>query len=364
MSGQKYAPRPRPGRVTAPEEFRVAAVGLDHGHIYGMCHALREAGAGIAAVYDTDPERISAFLSAFPEARPAASVEAVLEDQAIDLVASAAIPSRRGSLGQRVQEAGKHFFVDKPPFTTYEQLQAARRSCESTGKKWAVCYTERLLSEAAVFASQLLEEGAIGRVVQVLGLGPHKLRADERRSWFFRREEYGGILTDIGSHQVEQFLHYSGAREALVLSSQVGNIGHPEYPELEDFGEACLKGDNGTAGYFRVDWFTPEGLSTWGDGRTFILGTRGYIELRKYVDLAREKTTDHCYLVDANGEHHFSLAGEVGFPYFGALIEDCINGSESAMLQDHAFKAAEIALLAQQKATLIEGKEAEVWRGE
>jgi predicted dehydrogenase len=252
-------------------------------------------------------------------------------------------------------EHGKHYFSDKAPFTTLEQLEAARAKVADTGLIWAVCYSERLQNESAVFAGQLIEDGAIGTVLQVIGMGPHRLNASTRPDWFFRRERYGGILTDIGSHQVEQFLHYAGARDATVLHSKVANYAHPDYPELDDFGDATLVADNGATNYFRVDWFTPDGLSTWGDGRTFILGTGGYIELRKYVDLGRETGSDQVFLADSSGERHFSVAGTVGFPYFGRLILDCLNGTENAMSQEHTFKAAELSLIAQRDAVVITG---------
>jgi predicted dehydrogenase len=190
----------------------------------------------------------------------------------------------------------------------------------------------------------------------VLGLGPHRLNADSRPDWFFNHEQYGGILCDIGSHQIEQFLYFAGCQDATVLHSKVGNFNAAAYPELEDFGDCTLIGDNGATCYFRVDWLTPDGLSTWGDGRTVILGTEGYIELRKYVDLARETTSDHVYLVDKQGEQHFAVAGEVGFPFFGQVILDCIHRTEHAMTQAHIFKAAELCLIAQQEATKIEDK--------
>ena len=102
-----------------------------------------------------------------------------------------------------------------------------------------------------------------------------------------------------------------------MTNSQVANYNHPEYPELEDFGETNLVADNGASCYFRVDWFTPDGLGSWGDGRTFILGTDGYIELRKYLDLARDPEGNQVYLVNGDSEQHMQVTGKVGFPYFG-----------------------------------------------
>ncbi|SIQ87053.1 hypothetical protein SAMN05421578_104421 [Paenibacillus macquariensis] len=184
-------------------------------------------------------------------------------------------------------------------------------------------------------------------MLQVIGLGPHRLDAPSRPDWFFNRKQYGGILCDIGSHQIEQFLYYAGCKSAEVLHSKVANYNNAGYPELEDFGDATLVGDNGATQYFRVDWFTPEGLGTWGDGRTMILGTEGYIELRKYTDLGRLNTGDHVFWADAKGEHYEHVAGKIGFPFFGELILDCLNRTELAMTQEHAFKAAELCLIAQ-----------------
>ena len=238
---------------------------------------------------------------------------------------------------------------------TLEQLAQAKEMAAKTGRKYMVYYSERIHSEAAVFAGTLIEQGAIGRPIHVDGFGPHRVGDPKSRpDWFFEKEKYGGILCDIGSHQIEQFLYYCGVKDAQIKYSQVGNYGHPDYPGLEDFGDAVLVGDNGATQHFRVDWFTPDGLSTWGDGRTFILGTEGYIELRKYVNVGTLDGTDnHVFLVNGEGEQHFAVGGKVGYPFFGQLILDCINGTEYAMTQEHAFKAAELCVKAELAAVNI-----------
>ena len=354
QTGYDYAPKGKPEPVCPPGAFKFAAVALDHGHIYGQCNGLIEAGGDLCWVFDPDSTKVERFRDTFPQAKKAQSLEQVLEDSAIHLIASAAVPSERGPFGVQVMRAGKHYFTDKPPFTELGQLEEARRVAAESGQKYMVYYSERLHVECAVFAGELIEKGAIGRVVQVLGLGPHRLSAEERPAWFFQRAKYGGILCDIGSHQIEQFLFYSGASDARVSSARVANFGHKEYPELEDFGDATLVADNGATSYFRVDWFTPDGLRTWGDGRTFILGTEGYIEMRKYIDVGRQAEGDHLILVNKQGEQQFALHGKVGFPFFGRLILDCLNGRETAMTQIHAFKAAELCLKAQSLAERIE----------
>ena len=351
--GMNYAPQGKPSPVVKPGEFIFAATHLDHGHINGQCNGLVEAGGLLKWVYDADPARAEALAARFPGAKVARSLDEVLADPAVHLVAAAAIPNLRGPLGCRVMEAGKDYFTDKTPFTTLDQLAEARAVVARTGRKYAVYFSERLHVEAAMYATDLVQQGAIGRVVQVIGLGPHRLNASARPAWFFKKEQYGGILCDIGSHQFEQFLTFTGATDATVTNAAVANYANPDYPELEDFGEASLVGDNGASNYIRVDWLTPAGLSTWGDGRMTLLGTKGYIELRKYVDVGREKTGDHVYLVDDKGEHHFHVAGQIGYRFFGELILDCLHRTEKAMTQAHAFKAAELCLKAQAAARKI-----------
>lgn len=353
--GMNYAPKGKPSPVVKPGEFPFAAACLDHGHIYGQCNGLIEAGGQLRYVYDPVPERVADFVKRYPEVKAVDSLERILEDKEIRMVAAAAIPSERCGVGLRVMDAGKDYFTDKCPFTTLEQLESARAKAAATGQKYMVYYSERLHVECAIFAGQLIQDDVIGRVVQVIGTGPHRLAPAGRPKWFFEREKYGGILTDIGSHQVEQFLYFSGAKDGRVLSAVVGNYANPEYPELEDFGEASILADNGSTDYFRVDWLNPDGLRSWGDGRTFILGTKGYMELRKYIDVARDKAGNQLYLVTQEGEYHMDLNGKVGYPFFGELILDSLNRTEKAMTQAHAFKAAELALKAQDVAIRAAG---------
>lgn len=352
--GMNYAPKGKPNPVVRPGEFIFSAIALDHGHIFGMCNGLLEAGAGLKYVYDPDPNKVDHFLAVYPQARAAQNKEQVLADPETRLIASAAVTNQRCKLGLETMEAGKDYFTDKAPLTTLEQLDQAKKTAARTKQKYMVYYSERLHVESAVYAGQLIAEGAVGKVMQVIGLGPHRLNAPSRPAWFFEKEQYGGILCDIGSHQIEQFLFFTGAKDARVVRSQIANYAHPEYPELDDFGDAMLVGDNGCTNYFRVDWFTPDGLRTWGDGRTLILGTEGYLEIRKYIDICAESAQgDHVLLVNRTGEKRFSVSGQVGYPFFGQFILDCINRTENAMTQEHAFKAAELCVKAQLQAEKI-----------
>lgn len=344
----KYSPNPKPRPVVTPGEFIFAAAYLEHGHIFGQCSGLIEAGANLRWVYDPNPAKVAAFLKVYPKARPARSLDEILGDPEVQMIAAAAIPSERSEIGCMVMQAGKDYFTDKTPFTTLSQLNQAKLVAGSTRRKYMVYYSERIHSECAEFATQLLREELIGRIVHVSGFGPHRLNAPSRPEWFFTKVKYGGILCDLGSHQFEQFLTFTNSSHAHVAHARVTNYANKQYPEFEDFGEASLIADNGATNYIRVDWLTPNGLRTWGDGRTFIQGTKGYIELRKYINIGDQQVAgDHLFLVTQEGEYHMDVSGQVGFPFFGKLILDCLNRTEHAMTQEHCFKAAELCLLAQ-----------------
>ena len=335
--------------VVEPGEFVFAASHFDHGHIYGQIEGLAQAGGTLKAIFEPDASRFASVCEQHPVARVVSDFREILDDDEIKLVTSAAIPNLRCGVGLEVLDSGKDYLTDKSPFTTLDQLVSARARVKETGHKYMVCYSERLSNESAWHAGELIRGGAIGKVVQVLNLAPHNLSAASRPEWFFQKERYGGILTDIGSHQFEQFLYYANASGGIINSARVENVENPSTPGLEDFGEVSLTLDTGASAYCRLDWLNPAGSKTWGDGRSFVLGTKGYLEIRKNVDVARG-TGNKIFLVDDHDDVEIDCAGKIGFPYFGRLILDILNGTENAMTQEHAFLAAELSMQAQQVA--------------
>ena len=346
-SGADYAPTAEATNVVEPGEFVFASAFLDHGHIHGQTNGLKDAGGTLKWVYDPDPARVAAFVEKNPEVQVAASYAQILDDPDIQMVAAAAVPSERAEIGFQALRAGKDYFTDKSPFTTLAQLETARTLTAETGRRYMVYYSERLHNEAGMKAGELIADGAVGKVLQVINLAPHRLAKPSRPDWFFDKEKYGGILTDIGSHQFEQFLSYTGAKDATINFARVENFNNPDKPGLEDFGEASLTADNGASFYCRIDWFTPEGSASWGDGRTFVIGTEGTLEARKYMDVARAAPASALFLVNGSEEREINCLNNTGFPIFGELILDCLNRTETAMTQEHAFKAAELSMQAQ-----------------
>ena len=333
--------------MTQPN-IRFAVTGLNHGHIYGQTQSMLDAGATAVSFFAPEDDLAAEFSSAYPQIPRVATLEEILEDESIQLVLNAGIPVERAPMGIKVMQHGKDYMVDKPGLITLEQLEEVRRVQAETGQIYSVCYSERFWSRAAAKADELIQAGAIGKVIQTLSLGPHHRRLDSRPDWFFSKEKYGGILTDIGSHNFDQFLHFTGSKTAEIVSAQVSNFHHPQHPELEDFGDVMVRGEGGV-GYIRVDWFTPDGLGVWGDGRLFITGTEGYIELRKYIDIAGRSGDEHLFLVNQKGTEYIDCK-DVPLPYAPQLMYDIINRTETAMSQEHSFLAMELAIKAENMA--------------
>ncbi|MEP1207725.1 MAG: Gfo/Idh/MocA family oxidoreductase [Rhizobiaceae bacterium] len=329
--------------------LRFAAIGLDHRHIYGMSEQMLETGAEFAGWWTQGtPETLEGFAKRFPDVPRSDDRQALLDDNTIDLVLIAAIPADRAVLAIEAMRHGKDVMVDKPGCTTHEQLADIKEVVAATGRIWSINFSERFEVASVTRATELVRDGAIGKVVQTVGLGPHRLNRATRPDWFFDPARYGGILCDIASHQIDQFLHFTGSQDATVTMASAGNFANPDDPGLQDFGEVSLRSDQGH-GYIRVDWYTPDALPTWGDGRLTILGTDGYIELRKYVDIARDASPDHLYLVNGTRCEHIDCR-DAGYPYFQNLTNDITNRTETAMPQQHCFKVMELALQAQQMA--------------
>jgi len=338
----------RENRLAPKNAIKFAVIGINHSHIYGMVGALIEGCGEMVSVYVKEPDLLKQFTRRFPNVKVAASEEEILEDKSIQLVASSIIPVERAPLGIRVMKAGKDYMSDKPGITTFEQFNEVKKVQKETGRIYSIMYSERLGNPASVKAGDLVKEGAIGKVVQTIGMGPHRMNPSSRPDWFFVPDKAGGILTDIGSHQCDQFLFYTNSHKAEVNFSQIANFNTKDYPDYQDFGDMSVRSPNAT-GYIRIDWFTPNGLPTWGDGRTFILGTEGYIEMRKYVDIAGREGGNHLFLVNQKEVKYYNC-NEVYMPYGEQLVDDVVNRTETAMTQAHCFLATELALTAQKNA--------------
>ena len=351
---------PRPESETKPKySVNFAVCGMSHDHIYGMVGAMQRGGGILVSAYGQEPEKAAVFAKRFPGCRMVTTEDAILDDNSIQLVLSSTIPNQRAPLGVRVMKQGKDYLSDKPGITTLEQLAAVRKTIAGTHRIYGIMYSERLEVKAAVKAGELIQAGAIGQVIQTINIAPHQIVQGHgdagggtgRPEWFWNPDLYGGILCDIGSHQVDQFLYYTGSTEAEVVASQIANVHHSDHPRFQDFGDMMLRGNRGL-GYVRLDWFTPDGLGTWGDGRLFVLGTEGYIEVRKYTDVAVKKSGNNLFIVDRKQARYIDC-NNLDLPFGPQFIADLVNRTHVAQDQAQCLLAAELVIKAQNKAQLV-----------
>ena len=352
-----------PGQTEAAPQYHIkfAVCGMSHDHIYGMIGAVQRGGGELVAAWGGEEDKLAGFRKRYPDVKIAATQDEILDDPSVQLVLTSQVASERGPLAVRAMKRGKDFLSDKPGLTTLEQLADVRKTIAETKRIYAIMYSELLEVKAAVYAGELVRQGAIGKVIQTINIAPHQIAqgsgggdaggANPRPDWFWNPDQYGGILCDIGSHQVDQFLFYTGSTEAEVVASQIANVRHPRHPRFKDFGDMVLRGNRGF-GYVRLDWFTPDGLGTWGDGRLFILGTDGYMEVRKYTNVGVSHQGNNLYVVDSKQARYIDCSA-MPLPFGPQFVADIVNRTHTAQNQDEALLAAELVLKAQKNAKFV-----------
>src|ERR1700734_1582862 len=339
--------------------IKFSVCGMSRDHIYGMIGAIQRGGGTLVSAWGGEEDKLTAFKKRFPDVKIVATQDEIITDPGTQLILSSQIANERAAIGIRAMRHGKDFLSDKPGVTTLEDLAAIRKTIAQTKKIYAIMYSERLEVKAAVKAGELVQAGAIGKVIQTINIAPHQIiqghgdagGGSGRPEWFWNPDQYGGILCDIGSHQIHQFLYYTGSQSAEVVASQIANVHHPDRPRFQDFGDMMLRGNRGL-GYVRLDWFTPDGLGTWGDGRLFVLGTEGYIELRKYTDVAVKKSGNNLFIVDRKQARYIDC-NNMDLPFGPQFIADVVNRTHVAQDQTLCLLVAELVIKAQNKAQLV-----------
>jgi predicted dehydrogenase len=350
---------PQAGNEAPKYHIKFAVCGMSHDHIYGMIGAVQRGGGQMVTAWAGEEDKLAVFKKRFPDVKIAKTQDEILDDPDVQLVLTSQIASERAGIGVHAMKNGKDVLSDKPGLTTLEQLAQVRKTIAETKRIYAIMYSELLEVKAAVYAGELVKQGAIGKVIQTINIAPHQIfqhagdagGGGGRPDWFWNPDQYGGILCDIGSHQVDQFLFFTGSTEAEVVESQIANVRHPDRPKFQDFGDMVLRGNRGL-GYVRLDWFTPDGLGTWGDGRLFILGTDGYMEVRKYTNVGVSRQGNNLFVVDAKQARYIDC-NAMPLPFGPQFVADIVNRTHTAQNQDEALLAAELVIKAQMHAKWV-----------
>ncbi|WP_428535011.1 Gfo/Idh/MocA family protein [Rhodopila sp.] len=323
---------------------RFAAVGLDHRHVYDLTAGLLAAGA-VCVGHDpesSDSRVLAGFRKRFPEV-PAVGRDRLLDDPSIDFIVLCSVPRDRAGMAVRAMRCGKDVMVDKPGVTTPDQLVAVEAAVAQTGRIFSIALG-RLTSASVQAALAVARSGELGRLVSLTSLAPHRLNRALRPAWFFEREAYGGIINDIGLHSIDQFLAFAEVSDATIAAATIGCFGTAP-AGFEDFAEITLRSAAMT-GTLRLDWFTPEGLADWGDGRLFVVGTEGTLELRKNLDLEGRPGGDHMFVTDKQRTRYQDCAAWP-LTYYRDFLDD-VRDRGGRMAEDgRLFSACRLALRCQ-----------------
>jgi predicted dehydrogenase len=332
---------------------RFAAIGLDHRHVYDLTAGLLAAGAECAGhdPVTTDPRVLAGFRKRFPDV-PTVDRERLLDDPSIDFIVLSAVPSDRAGIAIEAMRRGKHVMTDKPGVTTGDHLVAIEDTVRTTGCIWSVV-VGRLTSPAVQQALLVARSGELGRLVSLTSMAPHRLNQALRPAWFFEKPAYGGIVNDIGIHSIDQFMAFAGTGSPKIAACTIGRFG-TQPPGFEDFAEITLRG-GGMTGTMRLDWFTPDGLADWGDGRLFLVGTEGTLELRKNLDLLGRPGGDHMFVTNRK-ETRYQDCGDLPVTYYDNFLADVREGrtsGESRVMENgRVFEACRMALQCQRDAEI------------
>lgn len=331
----------------------IGVIGIEHLHVFELVDGLLGAGAVAIAHADCD-DSLGALYADWQPASQIMGVEQVLHDDRIDLVVVCGVPSERAAVTCAALHAGKDVLSAKPGVTTAAQLDAVRSAVTASGRRWWVLFSERFANPAVLHAVALARAGAVGDVVAVTGSAPHRLGPDARPEWFFDAERSGGILVDLATHQVDQFLAVTGAdpSQVAVVSAAVGAVKDWGSDErrvgFHDIGELVLAGP-GVRGQHRVDFLEPDGFPTWGDTRLMVTGTDGRMEVRIDVHADGGHDPAAVWVTDHVGVRRLRPASEP--TWARDLLADRVDDGERFMSRHHPFDVAAIVLAAAAIAT-------------
>ncbi len=331
-----------------------AVVGADHPHLFSLVSGLLEAGARAVAHL-----RSGGLIEGYETWQPtsaARELEEILADPDIDLVVTVGVPGDRADAAVAALEAGKAVLSAKPGVTSRDALTRIRDLvADRPGRPWTVLFSERYENRAISRAVTMARAGTVGHVVHVSGVGPHALAGDLRPEWFWDPARSGGILVDLASHQIDQFLVICGNPSAgdragvSLASSRVGNVNCPDHPRMQDVGSLTLVAGT-SVGEHRVDLLSPPGLPTWGDVRLTIVGTEGSLEVRANIDAAGEPGGEHLIVVDGDGVRRVDVSADP-LSWAHDLLADLADDGERVCTQAHVLAVCDLALEAQARAT-------------
>ncbi len=131
-------------------------------------------------------------------------LDAVINDHSVDVVFDASMTNLRAATLKKAMAAGKHIFTEKPTAETLQEAVELARIARDAGVTAGVVH-DKLYLPGLVKLRRLVEEGFFGRILSIRGefgywVFEGDIQAAQRPSWNYRKEDGGGMTTDMFCH--------------------------------------------------------------------------------------------------------------------------------------------------------------------
>lgn len=317
--------------------IRVAIAGASHQHVeYAVREVDQRPEFGLVGVSDES----AAVARRYGEPRGAAVFtdhREMLQSVKPEIVVASGIYGRRSAVIVDALDAGCHVVADKPLCTTVAGLEEIRSARRRARGSLTLLLDKRFLPET-VAALQLVESGALGTVVEVSSTGPHKLNPESRPAWFFDRSTYGGILSDLVTHDIDLALQFTRAASGTISGAVAGLF--PGKPEFSLSGVATVRSPEQLM-ILEANWLTPAMSSVHGDYHMRVIGTEGVADLWWARGLLTLTTSNE-------GTHEVPLGN--GHRPAEVIFDALATGQVPTMAAPDCFLVTQLALLAQESA--------------
>lgn len=230
----------------------------------------------IVAFCDRVPERAEKLAAKYG-AKAAADYKEILAMPNVDAVSVCTPNALHAPITIAALEAGKHALCEKPMATSNEEAKAMIAAAQKSGKFLMIGHNQRL-APLHVKAKQLIESGAIGKVISFRTAfahpGPETWSIEGPTGWFFdKKQAFVGTMGDLGVHKAD-LLRWLMGEEFVEAASFVEHIAKP-MGDVDDNAVCILKTASGAIGTLTASWSHVVGE----DNSTTIYGSEGILRI-------------------------------------------------------------------------------------
>ncbi|GFI09436.1 myo-inositol 2-dehydrogenase [Lachnospiraceae bacterium] len=275
--------------MEAEKILKVCLIGCGRaGMIHARNYKNKIENARITAVADAVEEAAKAAAEELGVEKCFSDYKEILSDPEIDAVIVVAPTNLHKQIVIDCAAAGKHIFCEKPMAMTVEECDEMIAACDRHKVKLQIGFMRRFDASFRE-AKRLVEEGAIGELVQIHSntRGPSK-----PRPWMYDIKKSNGILAEVNSHDIDAVRWMAGS-DIETVYAVAGNFRNPEaeadYPDYYD--SVLMSGILKSGVHFCIDGaaYVQYGY----DSKMELIGTKGKIQVGR-----SEKEHVHCTTVE------------------------------------------------------------------